>query len=432
MAHHSNIQNKKGTKTITLGCRLNAYESEIMASHAQAAGLTDTVIINTCAVTNEAVRQGRQTIRRAKRDNPNAKIVVTGCAAQIEPESYAGMDEVDRVLGNTEKMNASSFVPKTLFGGSIKIISSDIMAVRKPAPNRATGLIERARAIVQVQNGCDHRCTFCIIPFGRGNSRSVPAQDVVRQVQTLTEQGFNEIVLTGVDISSWGDDQTGQPELGSLVARILKMVPDLPRLRLSSIDSAEIDDELFDLLAHEPRLTPYLHLSLQHGDNMILKRMKRRHTREDAISLCQRLRKVRPDISFGADIIAGFPTETEAMFENSLDLVKECGLAWLHVFPFSARKTTPAARMPQVNGTVIKVRAARLRAAGAEGRERHFKSRLSAQAGQYDLALIEKGQISRLADFSPIKLPTHNYTPGTLRPVRITGYDEVSLRGEFA
>ena len=297
-------------KMITLGCRLNAYESEVMAKHARDAGLKDAVIINTCAVTNEAVRQGRKTIRRAVREHKNSKIIVTGCAAQIEPKTYANMDGVNHVLGNAEKMAAESFILKKKSPKSVVNVS-DIMKARTADKSRAGGLIERARAIVQIQNGCDHRCTFCIIPFGRGNSRSVSAQEVVRRIAALTAQGFNEIVLTGVDISSWGDDLPGKPLLGNLVARILKSVPALPRLRLSSIDSAEVDDELFNLFATEERLTPYLHLSLQHGDNMILKRMKRRHSREDAILLCERLRRVRPDISFCADIIAGFPTETE-------------------------------------------------------------------------------------------------------------------------
>ena len=414
------------TKTITLGCRLNLHESEVMAGHARDAGLTDAVIINTCAVTGEAARQGRQTIRRARRENPDAKIIVTGCAAQIEPDTYAKMDAVDHVLGNSEKMRAESFTPAAL---SQKIITSDIMKSRTTPPPKG-GLIERARAIVQVQNGCDHRCTFCIIPYGRGNSRSVPAEEVVARVSALSAEGFNEVVLTGVDISSWGDDLPEKPLLGNLVARILKTVPDLARLRLSSIDSAEVDDELFDLFAHEPRLAPYLHLSLQHGDNMILKRMKRRHNRDDAITLCRRLREVRPDISFGADIIAGFPTETEAMFENSLDLVRACDLAWLHVFPYSARTGTPAAKMPQVNGAIIKERAARLREAGAAGKAKHFERRKS--AGGVDLALIEKSGFGRLADFSPISLPAGKDKPGTLRPVRITGYDSQNLLGEFA
>ena len=400
-----------------------------MAGHARDAGLKDTVIINTCAVTNEAVRQGRQTIRRAVRENTGSKIIVTGCAAQIEPKAYAEMDGVNHVLGNAEKMVAESFAFKKK--ANTKINVSDIMKARTADKSQKTGmaggLVERSRAIVQVQNGCDHRCTFCIIPYGRGNSRSVPAQDVVGRIADLTAQGFNEVVLTGVDISSWGDDLPGKPLLGNLVARILKSVPALPRLRLSSIDSAEVDDELFGLFATEERLTPYLHLSLQHGDNMILKRMKRRHSREDAITLCKRLRRVRPDISFGADIIAGFPTETEEMFENSVRLVEQCGLAWLHVFPYSARQGTPAAKMPQVNGKTIKDRAKRLREAGQKTRNAFLQSR----AHGHDLALIEKGNLARLADFSPVILPGHNIPAGRLRPVRITGYGDGNLLGEL-
>ncbi len=416
-------------KMITLGCRLNAYESEVMAGHARDAGLKDAVIINTCAVTNEAVRQGRQTIRRAVRENTGSKIIVTGCAAQIEPKAYADMDGVSHVLGNAEKMVAGSFALKKKANAKInaQVNVSDIMKARTADKSRAGGMVERSRAIVQVQNGCDHRCTFCIIPFGRGNSRSVPAEDVVRRIADLTAQGFNEVVLTGVDISSWGDDLPGKPLLGNLVSRILQSVPALPRLRLSSIDSAEVDDELFHLFATEERLTPYLHLSLQHGDNMILKRMKRRHSREDAITLCGRLRRVRPDISFGADIIAGFPTETEYMFENSIRLVEECGLAWLHVFPYSVRQGTPAAKMPQVNGTIIKERARRLREAGAKTRDAFLKSR----AYGHDLALIEKGNLARLADFSPVILPEHNIPAGQLRSVRITGYGAGKLNGNL-
>lgn len=430
-------------KMITLGCRLNAYESEVMAGHARDVGLRDAVIINTCAVTNEAVRRGRQTIRRAVRENKGSKIIVTGCAAQIEPKVYAEMDGVSHVMGNAEKMVAENFALNKKSNAKInaKINVSDIMKARTADKSRAGGLIERAsfqksRAIVQIQNGCDHRCTFCIIPFGRGNSRSVPAEEVVRRIAALTRGGFNEVVLTGVDISSWGDDLPedpifGKPLLGNLVARILKSVPALPRLRLSSIDSAEVDDELFSLFATEQRLTPYLHLSLQHGDNMILKRMKRRHSREDAITLCARLRRVRPDMSFGADMIAGFPTETEEMFENSIKLVEECGLAWLHVFPYSARRGTPAAKMPQVEGAVIKARAKRLRDAGNKTRNAFLKSR----AYGHDLALIEKGNLARLADFSPVKLPDHNIPAkglvGRLRPVRITGYGAGNLLGEL-
>lgn len=409
------------TKIITMGCRLNAYESEVMAGHAQKAGLQNSVIVNTCAVTNEAVRQGKQTIRRAVRENPDKKIIVTGCAAQIEPKTYAGMDGVDHVWGNVEKMQASSFTLKT------KTAVSDIMKARQPVDTETRGLVQRSRAIVQIQNGCDHRCTFCIIPYGRGNSRSQPVKNIVRRVQGLAERGFNEIVLTGVDISSWGDDLENRPRLGHLVSRILAAAPQLARLRLSSIDSAEIDDELMDLFGGEPRLSPYLHLSLQHGDNMILKRMKRRHSREDAVTLTQKLRAIRPDICFGADLIAGFPTESEAMFENSLSLVKDCNLAWLHVFPYSARRGTPAARMPQVDGRAIKERAAKLREAGEKARLNHLKSR----AFGYDLALIENGQLGRLADFTPIKLPAHTAPPGALRPVRITGYDPHTLLGEL-
>jgi len=422
-------------KMITLGCRLNAYESEVMAKHARDAGLRDAVIINTCAVTNEAVRQGRQTIRRAVREHKGSKIIVTGCAAQIEPKNYANMDGVSHVLGNAEKMAAESFILKKKSPTSVVPTSvinvSDIMKARTADKSRAGGLIERARAIVQIQNGCDHRCTFCIIPYGRGNSRSVPAGKIAAQVKTLSENGFNEVVLSGVDISSWGDDFPGTPKLGQLVSDILAAAPALPRLRLSSIDPAEVDKKLFELMATEPRLTPYLHLSLQHGDNMILKRMKRRHSREQAIKLCADLRRVRPDISFGADIIAGFPTETEAMFENSLKLVDACGLAWLHVFPFSARSNTPAARMPLVDGKLVKQRAKLLRAAGARAQTRFLKSR----AYGYDLALIEKGgqksHLGRLADFSPLKLPPPTEPPGQLRPVRITGYAGGQLLGEL-
>jgi len=423
-------------KSITLGCRLNLRESEVMAAHARVQNLGQAVIINTCAVTNEAARQSRQSVRRAVRQNPRAKIIVTGCAAQIEPEVFKAIDGVERVLGNSEKMRTESFAP------SAKSRIGDIMQSREISLGPPLGPVgeasQRSRAIVQVQTGCDHRCTFCIIPYGRGNSRSVPAAKVAAQIRTLNQNGFNEVVLSGVDISSWGDDLPGAPKLGQLVSEILNTAPALPRLRLSSIDPAEIDEKLFELMAIEPRLTPYLHLSLQHGDNMILKRMKRRHTREQAIQLCNDLRRVRPDISFGADIIAGFPTETEVMFENSLKLVEECGLAWLHVFPFSARSGTPAARMPLVDGKIIKARAKLLREVGKRTQERFLKSR----AFGNDLALIEKGGLARLADFSPVKLPAHpvklpadnvlaKSMVGQLRAVRITGYGAGKLLGEF-
>ncbi len=414
-------------KSITLGCRLNLRESEVMAEYARAQALGDAVIINTCAVTNEAARQSRQTVRRAVRDHEGAKIIVTGCAAQIEPEVFKAVDGVDRVLGNNEKMHETSFAPKA------KSKISNIMQSRDISLGPVGTASERSRAIVQVQTGCDHRCTFCIIPYGRGNSRSVPASKVAAQVRALSENGFNEVVLSGVDISSWGDDLPGTPKLdtpklGQLVSDILAAAPALSRLRLSSIDPAEIDEKLFTLVATEPRLTPYLHLSLQHGDNMILKRMKRRHTREQAIKLCADLRRVRPDISFGADIIAGFPTETDEMFENALKLVEECALAWLHVFPFSARSNTPAARMPLVDGKLVKERAKKLRQAGEQAQTRFLKAR----AYGYDLALIEKGGLGRLADFSPVKLPAHNIPAGQLHPVRITGYDNGNLLGELA
>ena len=412
-------------QTITLGCRLNLHESEVMAGHAREAGLKDAMIVNTCAVTGEAVRQGRQAIRRARRENPRAKIIVTGCAAQIDPETYGKMEAVDVVLGNSEKMQVESFDPISLEKHSMQV--RDIFSPEKPGKTTRS-LVERARAIVQVQNGCNHRCTFCIIPYGRGHSRSVPAHDVIARVQELRDQGFNEVVLSGVHISSWGADLDGRPKLGALVSSILKIVYDLPRLRLSSIDSAEIDEELFDLMTSEPRLAPYLHLSLQHGDNMILKRMKRRHSREHAVDLCKRLKRARPETSFGADLIAGFPTETEAMFENSLSLVEDCQLSWLHIFPYSAREGTPAARMPQVDKPVIKARAARLRKIGEKARARHFKKRVN----EYDIALMEKAGFGRLSDFSPVKMPAIKIRPGELRPVRITGYDKSFLQGEFA
>ncbi|MBL4853685.1 tRNA (N(6)-L-threonylcarbamoyladenosine(37)-C(2))-methylthiotransferase MtaB [bacterium AH-315-J19] len=408
-------------KSITLGCRLNLRESEVMAAHARAQKLGEAVIINTCAVTNEAARQSRQAVRRAVREHKGAKIIVTGCAAQIEPEVFKALDGVERVLGNSEKMRQASFA------SNAKSKVSDIMQSRDISLGPVGTASERSRAIVQVQTGCDHRCTFCIIPYGRGNSRSVPASEVAAQVRELSENGFNEVVLSGVDISSWGDDLPGTPKLGQLVSDILEAAPALPRLRLSSIDPAEVDEKLFELMATEPRLTPYLHLSLQHGDNMILKRMKRRHTREQAIKLCADLRRVRPDISFGADIIAGFPTETEEMFENSRKVIDECGLAWLHVFPFSARSGTPAARMPLVDGKVIKARAKILREAGAQAQERFLASR---DFG-HDLALIEKGGLGRLADFSPVKLPAHNAPSGQLRTVKITGYSDGKLLGEL-
>ena len=353
-------------RIVTFGCRLNAYETEIMRAHAGEAGVTDTVIFNTCAVTAEAERQARQAVRRARRENPSARIVVTGCAAQINPDVFAAMPEVDMVMGNEEKLDPESFRrlnDGTGTGGEIRV--NDIMSVRETAPHLITGFEGRARAFVQVQQGCDHRCTFCIIPFGRGPSRSVPLGALVRQVRTLTEGGFREVVLTGVDITDYGTDLPGRPTLGAMVRRLLVQVPELERLRLSSLDPVEMDGDLFALIESEPRLLPYFHLGLQSGDDMILKRMKRRHSRRDAIAFCARVRALRTDAVFGADLIAGFPTETEAMFEWTMDLIEVCGLTYLHVFPYSERPGTAAARMPQVPVTLRRERAARLREAGA-------------------------------------------------------------------
>ncbi len=383
----------------TLGCRLNAYETEAMREMTQAAGLEDAVIVNTCAVTAEAVRKSRQEIRKLRRDNPTAKLIVTGCAAQTEPQTFEAMNEVDLVLGNTEKMRPDTWanIPADFIGQTEKVRVDDIMSVEETAGHLIDGF-GRHRAYVQVQNGCDHRCTFCIIPYGRGNSRSVPAGVVVDQIKRLVDRGFNEVVLTGVDLTSWGADLPGKPKLGDLVMRILKLVPDLPRMRISSIDSIEVDENLMQAIATEPRLMPHLHLSLQHGDDLILKRMKRRHLRDDAIAFCDEAKGLRPDMTFGADIIAGFPTETDAHFENSLRLVEECDLTWLHVFPYSPRQGTPAARMPQVEGGVVKTRAARLRAAG----ETRVTAHLSKQIGQIHNILVEKPRMGRTEQFTEV------------------------------
>ena len=384
-----------GVDIVTFGCRLNAYESEVIRARAAEDGLENAIVFNTCAVTNEAVRQARQAIRKARRENPEAKLIVTGCAAQIDPAAFAAMAEVDLVLGNAEKSQAGAYADQVPEG---KVRVNDIMSVRETAGHLIDGLKDRARAYVEVQNGCDHRCTFCIIPYGRGNSRSAPAGEVVEQVRKLAAQGYQEVVLTGVDVTSWGADLPGQPTLGQLVARILKLVPDLPRLRLSSIDAAEIDPDLMRVLAEDRRLMPYLHLSLQAGDDMILKRMKRRHNRADALKLVAGVRAVRPDVAFGADLIAGFPTETDEMFENTLRLVEEAGLSFLHVFPFSPRPGTPAARMPQLQRPVIKARAARLRAAGEAALLRH----LDRQVGRTLLGLVERPGVARAEDFTEI------------------------------
>ncbi len=417
----------QGLDVVTFGCRLNAYESEAIRDAATAAGLADTVVVNTCAVTAEATRQARQAIRRLRRERPGARIIVTGCAAQVEPETFAGMGEVDLVIGNAHKTKPGTWADarNTLLGGpdfglaqEEKIVVDDIMSVRETALHLIGGMEGRARAYVQVQNGCDHRCTFCIIPYGRGNSRSVPMGEVVSQIARLVEAGHKEVVITGVDITSYGADLPGAPKLGTLLAAILKHVPELPRLRLSSIDSVEADPVLLDLLANEERLMPHLHLSLQAGDDLILKRMKRRHLRADAIAFCRTVRALRPDTVFGADIIAGFPTETEAMFRRSLDLVEECGLTHLHVFPFSPRKGTPAARMPQVARPEVKARAARLREAGEKALTRH----LDGEIGRDHVVLAETGTQARTAGFTLVRLPMRA-EPGTLLPVTIASHD---------
>jgi len=395
------------------GCRLNAYETEAMKELATQAGVDNAVVINTCAVTAEAVRKAKQDVRRQRRANPDAKIIVTGCAAQTDPNAFASMTEVDVVVGNTEKMNPATWqgLAPDLIGQTEAVQVDDIMSVTETAGHLIDGFGTRSRAYVQVQNGCDHRCTFCIIPFGRGNSRSVPAGVVVDQIKRLVDRGYNEVVLTGVDLTSWGADLPSAPKLGDLVMRILKLVPDLPRLRISSIDSIEVDDNLMLAIATEDRLMPHLHLSLQHGDDMILKRMKRRHLRDDAIQFCEEAKKVRPTMTFGADIIAGFPTETEAMFENSLRLVSECDLTWLHVFPYSPRPGTPAAKMPQVKGPLIKDRAAQLRAAGDAQVGKH----LSAQIGKAHDVLMENPRMGRTQQFAEVIFGTDQFESSIVR-----------------
>ena len=411
-------------KFTTHGCRLNAYESAAMSELAEQAGLSDIVVVNTCAVTEEAVRKAKQDIRKRRRENPNARIIVTGCAAQIDPDSFAQMDEVDSVIGNTEKMDAATWAGLTGDFGTEPVQVNDIMSVTETAGHLIDGFGTRSRAYVQVQNGCDHRCTFCIIPYGRGNSRSVPAGVVVDQIKRLVDSGFNEVVLTGVDMTSWGADLPGAPRLGDLVMRVLKLVPDLPRLRISSIDSIEVDDALMEAIATQPRLMPHLHLSLQHGDDLILKRMKRRHLRDDAIRFAQEARALRPDITFGADIIAGFPTETEAHFENSLRLVEECALTWLHVFPYSPRPGTPAAKMPQVHGPDIKSRAARLRGAGEAAVQRHLK----AQIGKTHSVLMENPRMGRTAQFAEVLFEA-NQPVGEIIRTQITAVQGAQTKG---
>ena len=415
-------------KFTTLGCRLNAYETEAMKELSEGAGLENAVVVNTCAVTAEAVRKARQEIRRLRRENPEARLIVTGCAAQTEPDTFAAMAEVDAVIGNSEKMMPATWegLAADFIGETERVQVNDIMSVTETAGHLIDGF-GRHRAYVQVQNGCDHRCTFCIIPFGRGNSRSVPAGVVVDQIKRLVDKGFNEVVLTGVDLTSWGADLPATPKLGDLVMRILKLVPDLPRLRISSIDSIEVDDNLMQAIATEPRLMPHLHLSLQHGDDLILKRMKRRHLRDDAIRFTEEAIRLRPEMTFGADIIAGFPTETEAHFENSLKLVDDCHLTWLHVFPYSPRSGTPAARMPQVDGRTIRDRAARLRAKGAARVTTH----LAAQVGRTHKVLLEKPTMGRTEQFAEVDLTTP-MREGSIVLAKITTLEDGRLTAQPA
>lgn len=411
---------------VTFGCRLNAFESEVIRREAENAGLADTIVINSCAVTNEAVAQVRQSIRRLKRERPGARIVVTGCAAQTQPKMFAEMAEVDRVIGNDEKMRGEAWRDSRAafdaspfgIGSSEKIVVADIMAVREMAPHLLEGFQSGLpRVFVQVQNGCDHRCTFCIIPFGRGNSRSVPMGAVVDQVRALVARGHAEIVLTGVDLTSYGADLPGAPKLGALTKQILRHVPELKRLRISSIDSIEVDRDLLDVIADDERLMPHLHLSLQSGDDLVLKRMKRRHSRSDAVEFCAQVRRLRPDIAYGADIIAGFPTETEEAFARSQQLVAECDLTFLHVFPYSPRPGTPAARMPQVRGEVIRDRAKRLRETG----EAALQRRLAADVGSTRQVLIESATQGRTEHFMPVAIAGE--APGMVRTLVVAGHD---------
>jgi threonylcarbamoyladenosine tRNA methylthiotransferase MtaB len=412
----------RAPEVITFGCRLNAYESEIIRANAEKLGLADTIVFNTCAVTAEAERQARQAIRRARRQNPAARIVVTGCAAQLDPARYAAMPEVDRVVGNTEKLRPEGLDPRRP-----RLVVDDIMSVRETAGHLVSGFGERVRGFVQVQQGCDHRCTFCIIPFARGPNRSVALGPVVEQVRGLVERGHREVVLTGVDLTDYGRDLPGTPTLGGLVRRLLALVPDLPRLRLSSLDPVEIDHELFRAIAEEPRLMPHLHLSVQAGDDLVLKRMRRRHLRRDAIEVCARIRTLRPDVVFGADLIAGFPTETEAMFANTLSLVEECGLTYLHVFPYSERTGTPAARMPQVPRPIRAERAARLREAG----ERRVAAFLDGCVGRAVEVLVERDSTGLSEHYAPVVVDG-GAPAGAIVTARVTGRNGRTLDAGLA
>lgn len=402
------MSDDRNVKTLTFGCRLNTYETQVMKREADKAGLKNAILVNTCAVTGEAVRQAKQAIRKARRENPDARIIVSGCAAQTEPETFANMDEIDLIIGNDDKLKSQSYRALPEFGVNNfeKVRVNDIFEVEENAPQMVDAIEGHTRAFVQVQNGCDHRCTFCIIPYGRGNSRSVPMGAVVDQVKNLCANGYREIVLTGVDATSYGADLPGTPSLGRLAKTIIKQVPDLNRLRLSSIDSIEADQDLFDLIADEEKFMPHLHLSLQHGADMILKRMKRRHLRQDAIEFCTKVRELRPDMSLGADIIAGFPTETDEMFEESLTLVDACEISLLHVFPFSPREGTPAAKMPQLDRSIIKQRAAKLRAKGETAYQKHLEK--MANSGQKSKVLIEKSGMGRTENFTMVEIFDEN------------------------
>ncbi len=417
-------------QTETLGCRLNAYESSVMEGLAEEAGIGNAIIINTCAVTKEAVRKSRQMVRKSRSRWPEAKIIVTGCAAQIDPQSFSKIEGVDWVIGNDSKLETQLWkrIAGTKFGkteNQPKILVEDIMQVTEITPHLAKSFGARAVAYLQIQNGCDHRCTFCIIPYGRGNSRSVPAGVIVAQIRDLVKAGYNEVVLTGVDLTSWGEDLVGKPGIGNLVARILKLVPELPRLRISSVDPAEIDEEFIEVVTNNDRLMPHLHLSLQAGDNMILKRMKRRHTREEAIAFCEKIKRLRPEMTFGADLIAGFPTETEEMFQNTLDILDDCQLTWLHVFPFSPREGTPAARMPQVDKEAVKDRAFQLR----EAAKRRIEIHLEKQVGRTIDTLVESPLTGRTGQYSVVKLPKRE-EPGNIIPMTITGFQDGNLLGQ--
>ena len=418
--------NEKQPQVVTFGCRLNIYESEIIKSHLATNGLDDAIVFNTCAVTNEAERQARQSIRKIKRENPNAKIIVTGCSAQINPQMYADMPEVDRVLGNKEKMLADSYDPKD----ERSMVVSDIMQLKESAHHLISGFESKVRAFIEIQNGCDHRCTFCTIPFGRGNNRSIPVAQIVNQVQALVDSGSKEIIFTGVDITGYGGDLPGKPTLGQMLRRVFTQVPDLPRLRLSSLDPAELDEDVYRLIADEPRLMPHFHISLQSGDNMILKRMKRRHLRDDIIVFCKSVRELRPDAIFGADIIAGFPTETDEMHQNSMKILRECDIAIVHAFPFSPRKSTPASRMPQVPTSIVKARAAQLRAIGEE----NYQKFLTSWVGKTVSVLLQRDGEAYSTHYAPVFVPELANSPdliGEIFDIYITGKTDKNLIGQL-